>query len=49
MFDRVNTAIYNALDEAEIESPFPTRELIHKFDPKDVDNFRNIIHDEDNK
>ena len=31
MFDSVNTAVYNALNKAEIELPFPTRELHHKF------------------
>lgn len=30
-FDKVNTAIYNALNEAGIEIPFPQRDLNHKF------------------
>jgi small-conductance mechanosensitive channel len=30
MFDRVHTAIYNALNEARIEIPFPQRVVTHK-------------------
>ncbi len=33
MFDRVNTAIYKALNEAGIEIPFPQRDVNHKIDP----------------
>jgi MscS family membrane protein len=33
MFDRVNTAIYAALNEAGIEIPFPQRDVNHKIDP----------------
>ncbi len=33
MFDSVNTAMYNALNEAGIEIPFPQRVLTHKVDP----------------
>lgn len=35
MFDRVNTALYNALDAAGIELPYPQYEVHHKFDPAD--------------
>ena len=30
MFDHVNTAIYKALNEADIEIPFPQRVVTHK-------------------
>ena len=33
MFDSVNTAIYQALNEAGIEIPFPQRVVTHKVDP----------------
>ena len=33
MFDRVNTAVYQALNEAGIEIPFPHRVVTHKADP----------------
>jgi small-conductance mechanosensitive channel len=39
MFDRVNTAIYKALNEAGIEIPFPQRDVHHKLD---VDNGKRI-------
>ena len=35
MFDRVNTAIYKALQEAGIQIPFPQRDVHHKLDPED--------------
>ncbi len=35
MFDRVNTAMYNALNEAGIEIPFPHQVVSHKIDPSD--------------
>lgn len=35
MFDRVNTALYNALGAAGIELPYPQYEVHHKFDPAD--------------
>ena len=35
MFDRVNTAVYKALQEAGIEIPFPQRDVHHKLDPED--------------
>jgi len=34
VIDRVNTALQNALDEAGIESPYPTQALYHHFDPE---------------
>ena len=33
MFDSVNTAIYNALNEAGIDIPFPQRVVTYKMDP----------------
>ncbi len=35
MYDRVNTAIYKALNEAGIQIPFPQRDVHHKLDPED--------------
>lgn len=35
MFDRVNTAIYKALQEAGIQIPFPQRDVHHKIDLED--------------
>jgi len=35
MYDRVNTAIYKALQEAGIQIPFPQRDVHHKLDPED--------------
>ena len=37
MFDSVNTAMYNALNEAGIEIPFPQRVVMHKVEPSDRD------------
>lgn len=34
MFDRVNTAMYDALRREKIEVPFPQREIRHRFDSK---------------
>jgi small-conductance mechanosensitive channel len=34
MFDKVNTAMYNALAEAGIDLPFPTQEVHYKFNEK---------------
>ncbi|HEX6305834.1 MAG TPA: mechanosensitive ion channel family protein [Anaerolineales bacterium] len=39
MYDRVNTAVYKALNEAGIEIPFPQRDVHHKVD---VDNARRM-------
>jgi small-conductance mechanosensitive channel len=36
MFDKVNTAIYNALEEAGIESPFPQQDVNFKINPDDM-------------
>jgi small-conductance mechanosensitive channel len=44
MFDRVNSAIYNALNEAGIEIPFPTREIYHKITPGDSEQIGEMIH-----
>jgi small-conductance mechanosensitive channel len=41
MFDRVNTALYKALDEARIMLPFPQYDVHHKIDPGDA---RQIAH-----
>ncbi|MBW8010338.1 MAG: mechanosensitive ion channel [Chloroflexi bacterium] len=43
MFDRVNSAIYNALNEAGIEIPFPTREIYHKIAPGDSEHIGELI------
>lgn len=36
MFDRVNTALYNALQEAGIELPYPQLDVHHKVDSQDL-------------
>lgn len=46
MFDRVNTAIYNALKEAGIEIPFPQRDVHHKVDIKDVSPLVRLLREE---
>ncbi len=43
MFDRVNTAIYKALNEAGIAIPFPQRDVHHKVDPEDVDRIARLF------
>jgi small-conductance mechanosensitive channel len=43
MFDRVNTAIYNALNEASIEMPNPQLDLHHKIDSGDIPQFRKVF------
>ncbi len=43
MFDRVNTALYKALNEAGIEMPFPSQEVYHKIDPDDVPEFIEVF------
>ena len=43
MFDRVNTALYNALNEAGIEMPFPSQEVYHKIDSEDVPQFIEVF------
>jgi small-conductance mechanosensitive channel len=43
MFDKVNTAVYNALNEAGIEIPFPQRELYHKFDADNLREFAETV------
>jgi small-conductance mechanosensitive channel len=36
MFDRVNTAMYDALRREGIDLPFPQREIHHRFSSKMV-------------
>ena len=43
MFDKVNTAMYYALNEAQIEIPFPQREVHHKFPPSEVQNLGEVF------
>jgi len=43
MFDSVNTAMYNALNEAGIEIPFPQRVVSHKIDPADKDGIIEVV------
>jgi small-conductance mechanosensitive channel len=43
MFDKVNTAIYNALNDANIEIPSPQLEVSHKINKHDRKGFSNII------
>jgi small-conductance mechanosensitive channel len=43
MFDRVNTAIYTALNQAGIEMPFPQMDVHHKIERGDVDRISGIL------
>ncbi len=43
MFDSVNTAMYNALNVAGIEIPFPQRVVMHKMEPSDRDGIIEVI------
>lgn len=43
MFDRVNTAMYNALNQAGIEIPFPQRVVTHKINPSEKDGLVEVI------
>lgn len=43
MFDRVNTAIYNALEAAGVEIPFPQSDIHHKIDLEDVSRFGEML------
>ncbi|MBL7164184.1 MAG: mechanosensitive ion channel [Anaerolineales bacterium] len=43
MFDRVNTAVYNALNEAGIEMPFPQVDVHHKIDSGDVGRLSDVL------
>lgn len=43
MADRVNTAVYKALNEAGIEIPFPQRDVHHKFSVEDAEVLRNVL------
>ena len=43
MFDSVNTAMYNALNEAGIEIPFPQQVVMHKVEPSDRDGIIEVV------
>ncbi len=43
MFDRVHTALQKALDEAEIESPYPTQTLNLKVEPETADHLSGMF------
>jgi small-conductance mechanosensitive channel len=43
MFDRVNTALYEALNEADIQLPFPQRDVHHKIDPWDREQITSVL------
>ena len=43
MFDKVNTAMYKALNEANIDLPFPQREVHHKINKDEAEKFIRIL------
>jgi small-conductance mechanosensitive channel len=43
MFDKVNTAMYNALNQAGIEMPFPQRDVNYKIDDTQLERFEKIL------
>jgi MscS family membrane protein len=43
MFDRVNTALYAALDQAGIALPFPQQEIHHKLDPDAMKQIASVV------
>jgi small-conductance mechanosensitive channel len=43
MFDKVNTAMYNALNQAGIEMPFPQRDVKYKIDDTQLERFEKIL------
>ncbi|KAA3642866.1 MAG: mechanosensitive ion channel family protein [Chloroflexi bacterium] len=43
MFDRVNTAMYAALRAADVEIPFPQRDVYHKVTPEDGEQIARIF------
>lgn len=43
MFDKVNTAMYHALNKAEIKIPFPQRDVHHRINEDDQDQFSKIL------
>lgn len=47
MFDRVNTALYTALEEAGIEIPCPQRQLYHKIDARDREQIVSLLRGKD--
>ena len=47
MFDRVNSAIYRALEDAGVEVPFPQQDIHHKIDEGDIPHFTQVMHASD--
>jgi small-conductance mechanosensitive channel len=45
MFDKVNTAMYNALNEAGIEVPFPQQEVRLLRDKKDAEQIQDTLNE----
>lgn len=43
MFDSVNSAIYNALNQAGIEMPYPQMDVHHKIDSRDGERISNVL------
>lgn len=43
MFDKVNTAMYHALNQANVEIPFPQQDIHHKIDEGDEDQFSKVL------
>jgi small-conductance mechanosensitive channel len=43
MFDKVNTAMYNALNQAGIEVPFPQRDVWHRVTPHDAAQIADLL------
>lgn len=43
MFDRVNTALYHALNQAGIEIPYPQLNVHHHFKPRDSDRADHLV------
>ena len=43
MFDKVNTAMYNALNEARIEIPFPQQDVRLKLNEDKAEKFREAL------
>ncbi len=47
MFDKVNTAIYDALNQAGIEMPYPQMDVHHKVSASDVGNISDVLRGDD--
>ena len=45
MFDKVNTAIYNALNETNIEIPYTQLEVSHKIDKQNREGISSVFRD----